>query len=261
VDALLINAGWLVALLLVVVGSLASLGATMLVRRGVSGIREGHNAVLGTLLGTGSIFTGIVIALAVFVVWNHLTVVQQAEADQGATLIVLYHDAEVLPEPGRTQVESAIRDYTTSMIVDEFPALATGRGSDRTERSLSRLNAVVHQYLDGTGAPDQVSAIARSQYRLVEASSSGMPPLMWAFLIGVCVLLLLMAAPLFMESARIQWLGSILLGCSLGAALFLIIIADHPYAGPFRVTPTDLTANLHTYGVIDATAEPAQAAR
>lgn len=253
-DALLNNAGWLVALLLVIIGSLASVGATVLVRRGVAGIGEGHNAVLGTLLGTGSIFCGIVIALAVFVVWNHLTVVRQAEGDQGGSLIVLYRDAEVLPEPGRTQVEAAIRDYTASMIEDEFPALAMGRPSDRTERSLSRLNAVVHQHLGGTSAPDVVSGVARSQYQLVQASATGMPPLMWAFMIGVCVLLLLMAAPLFMESARIQWLGSILLGCSLGAALFLIIIADHPYTGPFRVTPADLTANLHTYAVIDASA-------
>jgi hypothetical protein len=79
-----------------------------------------------------------------------------------------------------------------------------------------------------------------------------MPALLWALLIGACLLLLLMAAPLFMENARYHTLGFLLLGSTLGAAVFLILMADHPFIGPLQVSPTDLVANLHTYSVIDS---------
>lgn len=255
-EALLTNAAWLLALLLIGGACLASVSLSTMVRRGVKAGSHEHNTVLGMLLNIGSICCAIVIALAVFIVWDHLTTARQAESDAGGALIVLYHDAEVLPEPARGQVQSAIREYTTSVIEDEFPALARGRSSDRTERLLSRMNGAVHQQLGATSAPDQVSVVARSQYQLVLATTTGMPPLMWAFLIGACVLLLLMASPLFTESVRYHRVSSVLLGCTLGAALFLIVVADHPFSGPMRVNTDDLATNLHAYAVMDAAPVP-----
>ena len=79
-----------------------------------------------------------------------------------------------------------------------------------------------------------------------------MSPLLWALLLGVCVLLFLMAAALLMENVRYQSIGSVLMGCAVGAALYLVLMADHPFAGPLQVRPVDLEENLHTYAVIDA---------
>jgi hypothetical protein len=250
---LLTMPAWLLAALVIAASCLSSAGAVALVRRLTRKQEHGeyHNQVLGILLSAGGIFSAIVVALAIFVVWDHLTVARQAEVDEGASLIALYHDAETLPQPARTQVESSIRDYTQSMIRDEFPRLSRGESSDRTERSLSQMNRAVHASLAATSAPDQVSSVARAQYQLVLASDESMPPLLWAMLIGGCLLLLAMAAPLFMESARYHAIGSVMLGFALGAALFLILVADHPFAGPLQVQPTDLSRNLHTYAVMD----------
>jgi hypothetical protein len=61
------------------------------------------------------------------------------------------------------------------------------------------------------------------------------------------------------ESAHFHLAGSMLLGGVLGAALFLILVADHPYAGPLRIEPSDLAGNLHTYALIDAGSRAAPA--
>jgi hypothetical protein len=243
----------LLAALSVCVSCLVSVGAVAAVRW-LLAIKPGehHNEVLGMLLSSGGIFCAIMVALAVFVVWDHLTTARQAEVDSGAALIVLYHDAETLPQPARTEVQTSIRNYTTSVIDEEFPALARGQSSDRTERSLTVLNTLVHQRLGTTSAPDQVSNVERSQYQLVLAGREGMPALLWAMLLGACLMLLLMAAPLFMENARYHVAGSVLLGCTLGAALFLIVVADHPFTGPMQIEPANLANNLHTYAVIDS---------
>src|SRR5262249_13202443 len=147
---------WLLAAVVIGLSCLISVGIVSLVRRVVKiEPAEHHNEVLGTLLSMVGIFCAIVVALAVFVVWDHLTTACQAEIDEGAALIALYHDAEPLPEPGRSAVKGSVRDYTTSMIHDEFPSLARGEASDATQRSLSRMNATVHRYLATTSAPDQ----------------------------------------------------------------------------------------------------------
>lgn len=251
-ESVLAAPAWILAALSIGLAGLTSAGVVTLVRR-ILKIKpeEHHNEVLGMLMSAGGIFCAILVALAVFVVWDHRTTAQQAEVDEGAALIALYHDAETLPEPGQTTVEDSIRSYTASVIDDEFPSLTRGEASDRTQRRLSQMNAAVHRYLPTTSAPDQVSSIARSQYELELASDESMPLLLWALLVGGCILLLLMAAPLFMESVRYHTLGFMLLGATLGAALFLILVADHPFVGPLQVTPTDLEANLHTYQVID----------
>jgi Protein of unknown function (DUF4239) len=245
---------WLLAVATIVLSCLCSVGIVALVRRYTGRAQRGehHNEVLGMLLSAVGIFSAIVVALAVFVVWDHLTTARQAEVDEGASLIALYQDAAALPEPARTQVETSIRDYTTSMIQDDFPSLSRGESSDATDRSLTRMSRAVHDRLGSTSAPDLVTSIARSQYQLSLAAAEGMPPMLWALLIGACLLLLLMAAPLFMESARYHAIGSVLLGCALGASLFLILVADHPFAGPLQVEPSDLSSNLHMYSVMDS---------
>jgi hypothetical protein len=255
VNALLDAPGWMLGILTIGLACGCSVGLLAFARWALAvKPTEHHNEVLGMLMSAGGIFCAIVVALAVFVVWDHLSTARQAEVDQGAALIALYHDAETLPDPARTEVETSIRDYTTSMIRDEFPALARGQSSDTTERLLSRMNAAVRRRLGSTSAPDQVTTVERAQYQLVLAGGEGMPPLLWVFLTGSCVLLLLMAAPLFMENARYHVVSSVLLGCALGASLFLILVADHPFHGPMHIEPSQLSDNLHTYSVMDSEA-------
>ena len=189
-ESLLAVPAWLLAALSIGLPCLISVGVVSLVRR-VMKIEpdEHHNEVLGMLMSAGGIFCAIVVALAVFVVWDHLTTARQAEIDEGAALITLYYDGENLPEPGRSAVESSIRGYTTSLIRDEFPSLARGEASDTTDRSLSLMNTTIHRYLANTSAPDHVSSAARAQYRLELAGDESMPGLLWAVLVGACLLL------------------------------------------------------------------------
>lgn len=245
---------WLLAVLMIGASGVISLVLTALARRAVV-VEPGehHNEVLGVLLSSAGVFTAVVVALAVFVVWDHQTSAREAEVDEGAALIGLYQEAASLPQPGRAEVRSAIRDYTASEVNDEFPRLGRGRPSLDTERRLSRLNAIVHQRLGDTNAPYQMNDVVQAQYRLVLASDTDMPPLLWVMLLGSLLVMLLMAAPLFMEHARHHAIGTIMLGCTLGAAVFLIFAADHPFVGPLQVNPSDLVQDLHMFWVVDGT--------
>src|SRR5215471_20385356 len=97
-NGLLNGPAWLLATVSIGLWCLFGLGMVAVVRRFVSARPgEGHNEVLGMLLGAAGIFCAIVVALAVFVVWDHLTSARQAEQDEGTALIALYQDAQALP--------------------------------------------------------------------------------------------------------------------------------------------------------------------
>jgi len=257
VQVLLNGPAWLLAAASIAIWCLGSLGLVAVVRRFVAAKPgEGHNEVLGMLLGAAGIFCAIVVARAVFVVWDHLTSARQAERDEGNALIALYQDAQALPPPARAQVEGAIRNYTTSVIEDQFPQLAAGESSDATARQLAHLNAVVRQDLGTSSAGDQVGNVARSEFELDRAAEEGMAPLLWALLLGGCALLLAMAALLTMEKAHHHAIGAVLLGGTLGASVFLILAADHPFNGPLQVAPTDLVQDLHAYSIMDGPTSP-----
>ncbi|TMC05736.1 MAG: DUF4239 domain-containing protein [Chloroflexi bacterium] len=244
---------WLLAILSIVLWCLLAGGLGVAGRRFLPAKADDrYSDVQRMLLSVGGIFCGVVVALSVFVVWDHHSGARQAEIDQGAALVALYQDGETLPQPARAQVAAAIRGYTTSMIREEFPALAGGGSSDDTERSLTRMSVTVHEFLANTSAPDRVSDVARAQYLLMLAGDAGLPPILWLLLLGACVLLLLVVSPAFMESRRHSILSSVVLGCIFGAATFLIVAADHPFAGPLQVRPTDLAQNLRAYSVMDS---------
>jgi hypothetical protein len=252
-QVLLVVPSWLLGGVLVVACGLASLGVTTVFRRMVvDRPGEHHNEVLGMFLSAGAVFCAVVVALAVFIVWDHQTNARQAETDEGSALIALYQDSEPLPEPDRTELQSSIRAFTASEINQEFPSLAHERSSVATERSLDRMDSAVHEDLGDTDsdATDQMTDIVQAEYQLDLASESTMPPLIWVLLLSSCVLMLLMAATLSMEHAHHHAIGTVLLGCTLGAALFLIIAADHPFAGPLGIHPTDLAQDLHMYAVM-----------
>ena len=129
---------WLLAILSIVLWCLLAGGLGVAGRRFLPAKADDrYSDVQRMLLSVGGIFCGVVVALSVFVVWDHHSGARQAEIDQGAALVALYQDGETLPQPARAQVAAAIRGYTTSMIREEFPALAGGGSSDDTERSQS----------------------------------------------------------------------------------------------------------------------------
>lgn len=254
-QVLLVVPSWLLGGVLLVACGLASLGVTTLFRRVVvDRPGEHHNEVLGMFLSAGAVFCAVVVALAVFIVWDHQTNARQAETNEGSALIALYQDSEPLPQPARTDLQSSIRAFTASEINQEFPSLAHDHSSVATERSLDRMNTAVHEDLgdSNTDAANEMTDIVQAEYQLVVASDATMPALIWVLLLSSCVLMLLMAATLSMEHAHHHALGTLLLGCTLGAALFLILAADHPFAGPLGIRPTDLAQDLHMYAVIAA---------
>jgi hypothetical protein len=252
---------WLVALVLVTGTGLVSVGVTLLLRRLTRRHRrEYHNDVLGFLFSAAAVVYAVLLAFVVFAVWEAFSGAERTVNQEAATLVSLYLDTETFPQPLRNEAQRAIREYTFSVMSDEFPAMRSSQDSRDTERTLFDLFGVYNQLhpadawqqrLESAsfGRLDEI-ALLRSQR--LQASQSSLPDMFWVVLVLGGVLTLVLGGPLFMEHAQLHVASSLLLGGTLGAVLFLILALNRPFAGSVAIRPESFERNVQTYRTIDA---------
>jgi hypothetical protein len=252
---------WLVALVLVTGTGLVSVGVTLLLRRLTRRHRrEYHNDVLGFLFSAAAVVYAVLLAFVVFAVWEAFSGAERTVNQEAATLVSLYLDTETFPQPLRNEAQRGIREYTFSVMSDEFPAMRSSQDSRDTERTLFDLFGVYNQLHPADGWQQRLEsaslgrlgevALLRSQR--LQASQSSLPDMFWVVLVLGGMLTLVLGAPLFMEHAHLHVASSLLLGGTLGAVLFLILALNRPFAGSVAIRPESFERNVQTYRTIDA---------
>lgn len=251
---------WLVAMVMVAGAGLVSFGLTVALRRLTrSRRREHHNEVLGYLFSAAAVLYAVLLAFVVFAVWEGFSNAEHVVNQESATLVSLYLDTETFPQPLRNQAQRAIREYTFSVIGDEFPAMQTGEASRDTERTLFDLFGVYallrptdawQQQLD-TVSLSRLNDLELLRNQRLQASQSSLPELFWIMLVLGGGMTLMLGAPLFMEHPHLHAGSALLLGCTLGAALFLILALDRPFSGSVSIRPESYERALQTYRTID----------
>ncbi len=230
--------------------------------RGVTSTRRGehHNEVLGLLFTASAALYAVLLAFVVFAVWEEYSNARRVVDQESATLVSLYLGTETFPQPVRNQAQRGIREYTASVIGDEFPTMQAGQGSADTERTLFDLfgvYALLHpgdtwqQQLDSASF-DRLNQVSLLRNQRLQASQSTLPPLFWVVLVAGGLLTLALSAPLFMEHPRFHLLSSLLVGCTLGVALFLIFALNRPFTGAIAISPESFRGDAETYRMIDA---------
>jgi hypothetical protein len=251
---------WLVAAILV--GGFAGLSvlATHLLRQVTRRRRsEGHNEVLGFLFSAVAVLYAVLVAFIVFAVWEQFSNAEDVVNREAATLASLYFDAGLFPSPASGESRAYIRAYTESVMDEEFPAMRTGRASDDTR---ARLNDIYSVYgalkpqdqwhaLTASDSFRRLNDVATLRRQRLQASNNALPDVFWLVLFGGALLTLAMSTPLFMDHTPLHLVGAGLLGATLGAALFLILVLDRPFTGDVAIHPDAFEQTLQSYRAID----------
>lgn len=72
---------------------------------------------------------------------------------EAAAIGALYHDVGGCPEPARTTLQTAVRDYTVQVITLAWPAQAQGEASDAGTRILTALQKELQRFEPSTAGP------------------------------------------------------------------------------------------------------------
>lgn len=232
--------------------SLLSVLGLLLIRRRVDlEFLESHHEVAGYFITIYGTLYGVLLAFAVFVVWIDLKEAQSNFELEANQLADLYRMAQVFPEKFSTPIQDALNGYLTSILEDEFPAMAEGHESPRTSQALQSLwNA--YRAAEPTDSKSQVfydRSIGRLNElgnfrRLRILKSRGTAPMILWNVLGTGGVLLVGFTYFFGLNLRSQALMTATLAGFLAFSLYLIYCLNLPFAGLARVSPEAMQQEL-----------------
>ncbi|GGS63800.1 DUF4239 domain-containing protein [Nonomuraea spiralis] len=213
------------------------------------GVSAGH---AGSMLS--ALFL-LVFAIAIIVPWTTADAARQNAQAESQAAIDAYWAAADLPGTAPQTVRTALRDYVTFVVRDEWPLMSDGRmdpvGAARLDAMRSRVSAVDAKTDDDKDARDAVLehvaaiATARSQ-RAMDAAAT--PPDGLLFL-TVLTGLLVVVFP-YLAGARPRGLAILPLlamAAMLGFGTYLTMDIAHAFAGPLAVGPQAFQGALQEF--------------
>jgi hypothetical protein len=251
----------LVALLVVCGTVLFAVGGMVFVRRRVPvEVLEKQHEVGGFVYAALSVIYGILLAFVVFVVWTGYQSASDAVANEADQLVDLLRLSHGFPAELHAEIHRGLRQYTNSVVVDEWPAMRDGRPSPKTEAEIEALWQVyVRAAAGGTaGGPllaeslDRMARLADARRARLGKSASGIPTLLWILLLGGGLVMILFTYFFGIRNLRAQVLMTAALASQIAFVLFLVAAIDRPFdglmqidTGPFRRVTERLDAGMN----------------
>jgi hypothetical protein len=209
-----------------------------------------------SLMQVVAAYIGILIAFAGVQVWQDFSDAQGDVHREAATAAELYRDLNTYG-PETQEQKQALRAYVVSVVRDEWPLLAKGEPSPRTEVALFRLFHDMGKMRPKDDRDSTIFAEAFSNLndlvglrrdRLIH-SRSGMPLILWIVGLVGSVLIVSYAATFKPSRTNVMMISGISL--ALGLVFLFILIVDRPYKGAFSVDNSELAGLPAKFELLD----------
>ena len=207
------------------------------------GHEDGHFAA--AMIHSMMVFYGLVAALLAVNVYDTYSEVSHTVSREAAAISAVYRDAGGYPEPMRTEVRQAIKDYTQQIIHEAWPQQRKGIIPTGGVALVTR----IHDLLDSFEPASEGQKIVHVETlqamnelliarRLrVDANREGLPGVMWGVLVFGAMLCLFSGAFFRVSSGGLHGLGLGLLATLIAIVLFMIFAWDRPFVGEFGIDP------------------------
>jgi hypothetical protein len=238
------------------IATAVSVGGLVLVRRSVNlSTLESHHDVAGFILAVVGVVYAVLLAFVVVVTWQQFEDARAATDREAAHVGGLYRLSLAFPRGG-PQIRIALRDYTESVVAQEWPEIAKHhRESRETDQALNRVWVAVRAARAG-GAPQTPfyeEAVTRlvdlAELRRTRVLSSGtrLPVPVWVVLIAGAAISIGFTYFFGVRSFAAQALMVGALAAITGLVLFLILSLDLPFTGDVGVGPTAMEDVLEEF--------------
>ncbi|MCX5208555.1 DUF4239 domain-containing protein [Kitasatospora sp. NBC_00240] len=199
-----------------------------------------------------------ILALSIVTAGTSLSKAADEVSNEGASLVNLYWATRPLSQSARDQVRELTREYTVTVINEEWPAMAEGGSSARAQEQYDALRRLLQ---DSSGDSKQEQTFARDSLLALRevgdarrarilAVSHEVPDYLWFGLILSAVLLVAASA---LQIQDLRWPGIVGIGglaLLLSGVMILLSAMNHPFSGGIHVEPDALRFALHRYAVI-----------
>lgn len=247
--------------LIACIGFFAFYGAVVwIVRRFVKGhVREGHNDVLVPLFLTSGTLYAVLLAFLVIAVWEAHGAADDNAAEEAATLTTLYRQTAGMPLSEQRQLRALLREYTETVIVDEWPIQASTGGRSPEARKITTEVYATLGNVDPAqrNSPQSVEflrtfgTVADARNRRGLQANQSLPVILWIGLLFGAAIVVAMGFFLYMDVFWPHFVMSALMTVLILSLLLITYLLNRPFRGPLAVDPSAFENAMQVYDAVD----------
>jgi hypothetical protein len=224
--------------------------------------RDEHaNEMVGSALGNYFVLFGILLGLLAVATYQNYATVGDIVDKEASSLSALYRDVSAFPQPIRSELQEALREYARYTIDEGWQEQRKGnRPKGEPERSSLVARTVlgfepsteIEKIIDVEALRQSAHRIELSRARMSNVSL-GLPAVLW-WVVAFCALMNIVLIWMQDMEIHVHLLLGAVLASILGAVIFLIAELDNPFRGQVSIGPESIA---HVYETVMQPAEPA----
>jgi hypothetical protein len=205
----------------------------------------------------GNVFA-LVFALVTIAIWQNYDAVSGRVSEEAAALHNIYRSLDAYPAQVRDPARTRLKAYVNRVATEEWQHLASvdeGDEDEEAHRLITEANEgmVAYQPRNLGEVPlhqvllTEIGRARSLRHARLEAGKAYMDTGMWVCLDMGAMILLFFCCFWRLSNRREHLFMAIALGASLGLVFFLMIIYNHPFAGPTAISPSPFQALLKNW--------------
>lgn len=208
--------------------------------------RREHNDIIGwqvTVVGT---IYAVIIGFMLITVWTDFQAAQTNTDAEANALVNIGRLAGGLPQQQRDAIQATAMRYAVSMVTDEWPAMARGEISPKSQLLTARLWSEIIQQGSTPDLQDRVIldhaftelAVLTTHRRVRQLESeTSLPGILWAVLVSGAIITIASCCLFGAKSRTLHLLQVLALSTLVALSLMAIAQIDRPFQGGVHVEP------------------------
>jgi hypothetical protein len=204
--------------------------------------QQGINDLIGYILSCYCVFYGLLLGLIAVAAYQNFSDTDRTASQEAAALTALYRDISSYPQPDRGELQDLLREYTRSVIEEDWPAQRRGLVVATTTERIRAFASRLASFEPRTKGQEILHGEALrafhelSEFRRLRLFSvtSGIPAIMWYVVVIGAVLNIVLVWLFDMRLIAQLFLGGVL-SFFIAMVIALIAAMDHPYRGEVSI--------------------------
>lgn len=205
---------------------------------------QDRNDQVAFFMSVLGVFYGITIGLVAVGTWENFESVQEKVSTEAATLGALYRDVSSMPEPIRSDLHQALKDYTNEVIHRDWPLQQNGIVPQGALNHLDAVQQKLYSYRPAHATEEillsesigKFNELVMLRRMRVMSIGNGLPITVWLVSFIGALICISFFWFLVMEDYGIQMTLTALCAFFIGTMIFLIVMMDNPYTGEIAVS-------------------------
>lgn len=207
-----------------------------------------HNDIAGFIFQVIGMAYTVLLAFVVVVAWQGFDKSSQNVEAEANCLIDLARDSNAFGAEFHDRVVTLAKEYGKAVVVDEWPLLAEGKGSNIARDSFNKLFALYTVCMPQNKREEiflnesvkKLNMLGDLRRTRVFDSGQGIHPILWMVLITGGIVTVAFTLFFGSDNHKAQILMTSLLSVLIALILYTVLVLDFPFTGSLKIEPKAL---------------------